>query len=195
MGSNWDEVIPKLEEDVEYVKAFAALYPDQGMTGDSIVDAIAEFERSLITPDSRFDRFLKGDPEAITEQELQGYELFKSIGCTNCHVGAALGGQSFERMGLKEDYFADRGDVKEVDSGLFNFTGKESDRFKFKVPTLRNIAVTYPYFHDGRTDNLKDAVVIMSKYQEGRLLTDEQADLVVAFLKTLTGEYEGEPLQ
>jgi cytochrome c peroxidase len=195
MGSNWDEVIPKLEEDPAYVEAFAALYPDQGLTGDSIVDAIAVFERSLITPNSRFDRFLKGDGEAITEQELRGYELFKDIGCANCHVGAAMGGQSFERMGLKDDYFADRGDITDVDAGQFNFTGKEEDRFKFKVPTLRNIAVTFPYFHDGQTDNLKDAVAIMSKYQEGRQLSDEEADLIVAFLQTLTGEYEGKPLQ
>ena len=195
MGSNWGQVIPKLEEDPAYVEAFAKLYPDQGITGDTIVDAIAVFERSLVTPNSRFDRYLKGDSEAISERELQGYELFRSIGCANCHVGAAMGGQSFETMGLKRDYFADRGDIKEVDAGQFNFTGKEADRFKFKVPTLRNIAITFPYFHDGRTDNLKDAVLIMSKYQEGRQLTDEQADLIVAFLKTLTGEYNGKPLQ
>jgi cytochrome c peroxidase len=195
MGSNWGEVIPKLEEDPAYVESFASLYPEQGITGESIVDAIAVFERSLITPNSRFDKFLRGDAEAITEKELQGYELFKSLGCANCHVGAALGGQSFERMGLKEDYFADRGDVEDVDSGQFNFTGKESDRFKFKVPTLRNIAVTHPYFHDGRTDNLKDAVMIMAKYQEGRQLSDEQAAMVVDFLETLTGEYQGKLLE
>ena len=117
------------------------------------------------------------------------------IGCANCHVGSALGGQSFERMGLKGDYFRDRGDIKEVDAGQFNFTGREEDRFKFKVPTLRNIAVTFPYFHDGKTDNLKDAVLVMSKYQEGRQLSDEEADLIVAFLGTLTGEYEGKPVQ
>jgi cytochrome c peroxidase len=195
MGSNWEEVIPKLEEDPAYVESFVKLYPDQGITGESIVDAIAVFERSLVTPNSRFDRFLKGEAEAISEEELRGYELFKSIGCANCHVGAAMGGQSFERMGLKEDYFADRGDLTEVDAGQFNFTGEEGDRFKFKVPTLRNIAVTFPYFHDGQTDNLKDAVLIMSKYQEGRLLSDEEADLIVAFLETLTGEYEGRLLE
>ena len=195
MGSNWDQVIPKLEDDPAYVQTFAELYPDQGITGDTIVNAIAVFEQSLITPNSRFDRFLRGDEEAISEEELRGYELFKSIGCANCHVGAAVGGQSFERMGLKEDYFADRGNIQEVDAGQFNFTGEEKDRFKFKVPTLRNIAVTFPYFHDGRTDNLKDAVMIMSKYQEGRQLSDEELDLIVAFLKTLTGEYQGRLLQ
>jgi cytochrome c peroxidase len=195
MGSNWGEVIPKLEEDPAYVEAFAALYPEQGITGEAIVDAIAVFERSLITPNSRFDRYLRGEPDAISEEEKQGYALFKSLGCTNCHVGAALGGQSFERMGLKGDYFADRGDLQEVDSGRFNFTGKEADRFTFKVPTLRNIAITYPYFHDGRTDNLKDAVMTMSKYQEGRLLTDEDGELIVRFLQTLTGEYEGRMLE
>jgi cytochrome c peroxidase len=195
MGSNWDQVIPKLEEDPDYVEAFAALYPAQGISGETIVDAIAVFERSLITPNARFDQFLRGDTDAITEQEKQGYELFKSIGCSNCHVGAAMGGQSFERMGLQSDYFADRGNVQEVDNGRFNFTKDEKDRFKFKVPSLRNIAVTYPYFHDGQTDNLKEAVMIMSKYQEGRELSDEEADLIVQFLKSLTGEYQGKPLQ
>lgn len=195
MGASWDVVIPKLQKDAEYVKAFRALYPEQGITGDTIVDAIATFERSLVTPNSRFDQYLRGDASAITDEEKQGYELFKSTGCTNCHVGTAVGGQSFERMGLKADYFADRGDVKEADQGRVNFTKNEDDRFKFKVPTLRNIAVTYPYFHDGHTSDLSEAVKTMAKYQEGVDLSDQDAELIVKFLRTLTGEYKGQPLE
>jgi cytochrome c peroxidase len=138
---------------------------------------------------------LRGQKDALTAEEIEGYELFKEAGCATCHVGQAMGGQSFERMGLKGDYFEDRGDVAEVDQGQFNFTKDEDDRFKFKVPTLRNIAVTYPYFHDGQTDTLEEAVKIMSKYQEGREFTDEETAKVVQFLKTLTGEYKGELLQ
>jgi cytochrome c peroxidase len=195
MGASWEQVIPKLEKDPDYVKAFETLYPEDGLTGSTIVDAIATFERSLITPNSRFDQYLRGDEGAITDEEKQGYELFKSTGCATCHVGPAMGGQSFERMGLKADYFEDRGDVQEVDQGRFNFTKNEDDRFKFKVPSLRNIAVTYPYFHDGQTTDLKDAVKTMAKYQEGTELSDQDAELIVKFLKTLTGEYKGERLQ
>jgi cytochrome c peroxidase len=195
MGSNWEEVIPKLEKDKEYVEAFKALYPDLGISGEAIVDAIATFERSLNTPNSRFDQYLRGNKDAINEDEKKGYELFKASGCATCHVGPAMGGESFERMGLKADYFEDRGNVQEVDGGLANFTKNEDDRHKFKVPTLRNIAVTYPYFHDGQTTDLKEAVKTMAKYQEGLELTDQEADLIVKFLNTLTGEYKGAPLQ
>jgi cytochrome c peroxidase len=195
MGSNWEEVIPKLEKDPEYVKAFKALYPEQGISGEAIVDAIAVFERSLNTPNSRFDQYLRGKKDAITEEEKKGYELFKSNGCATCHVGPAMGGESFERMGLKGDYFEDRGNIQEVDQGRINFTKNEDDRFKFKVPTLRNIAVTYPYFHDGQASDLMEAVKTMAKYQEGKELSDQEAELIVKFLNTLTGEYKGELLQ
>jgi cytochrome c peroxidase len=191
MGANWDVVIPKLEKDKEYVEAFKALYPEQGISGEAIVDAIAIFERSLNTPNSRFDQYLRGNKDAINDEEKKGYELFKASGCATCHVGPAMGGESFERMGLKADYFEDRGNVQEVDQGLTNFTQKEDDRFKFKVPTLRNIAITYPYFHDGQTTDLKEAVKIMAKYQEGIELTDQESDLIAKFLNTLTGEYKG----
>lgn len=194
MGANWDVVIPKLEKDKEYVEAFKALYPEQGISGEAIVDAIAIFERSLNTPNSRFDQYLRGNKDAINEEEKKGYELFKSSGCATCHVGPAMGGESFERMGLKADYFEDRGNVQEVDQGLTNFTKNEDDRFKFKVPTLRNIAVTYPYFHDGQTTDLKEAVKTMAKYQEGTELSDQEAEAIVKFLNTLTGEYKGELL-
>jgi cytochrome c peroxidase len=195
MGASWELVLPKLAGDPEYVEAFEALYPGEGITGEAVVDAIAAFERSLVTVNSRFDQYLRGNRDAITAEERQGYELFKSAGCATCHVGAAVGGQSFERMGLKADYFEDRGNVQEVDQGQFNFTGNEDDRHKFKVPSLRNIAVTYPYFHDGQTTDLKEAVKTMAKYQEGRELTDQEAELIVKFLHTLTGEYKGELLQ
>ena len=195
MGASWEVVIPKLQEDPEYVTAFASLYPEQGISGEAIVDAIAAFERSLNTPNSRFDQYLRSSPDAISEEERNGYELFKSAGCVTCHVGPAMGGESFERMGLKADYFEDRGDIQDVDRGLANFTKNEADQFKFKVPTLRNIAVTYPYFHDGRTTDLKEAVKIMARYQEGTELSDQDAEAIVKFLNTLTGEYKGRLLE
>ena len=195
MGASWEVVIPKLEKDPEYIEAFKALYPEQGISGETIVDAIAVFERSLNTPNSRFDQYLRGNQEAINEEEKKGYELFKSSGCATCHVGPAMGGESFERMGLKGDYFGDRGDVQGADQGLANFTKNEADRFKFKVPTLRNIAVTYPYFHDGGTTDLKEAVKIMAKYQKGMELSDQEAEAIAKFLNTLTGEYKGDLLK
>ena len=119
----------------------------------------------------------------------------ENFGCATCHVGKAVGGQSFEKMGLKRDYFADRGNVHKPDFGRFNVTKDEKDKHKFKVPTLRNIALTWPYFHDGSTTDLKAAVMTMSKYQWANDFTDAEADKVVAFLKTLTGKYEGKPLE
>lgn len=194
MASNWTEVIGKLEQDEAFTKEFLAVYPE-GYSKDTITKAIAIFEESLLTP-SRFDQYLRGDENALTDNEKRGYALFKQYGCATCHVGKILGGQSFEKMGLYQDYFADRGNVHTPDYGRFNFTQREGDRFKLKVPTLRNIAITFPYFHDGTTSDLKEAVKTMVKYQTERArISDRDADLIVAFLKALTGEYAGQPLQ
>ncbi len=193
MGSNWEQVLAKLKQDAGYGEAFKSLYKD-GMTGDNIADAIATFEMSLVTPNSRFDQYLHGKTDALNEDELKGYQLFK-VSCASCHAGKNLGGLSFERMGVKRGYFADRGNLTEADNGLFNFTQKESDRHKFKVPTLRNIALTAPYFHDGSTDDLSEAVRIMGKYQVGKNFSEKEVSQIVQFLHTLTGEYNGKPLQ
>lgn len=193
MGSSWADVLARLTRDTGYAKEFKALYP-AGVQRESVKDAIAEFERSLLTPNSRFDRHLRGDATALTEQERTGYQKFKSYGCISCHQGVNVGANMFQRMGVIRDYFADRGDVTEADYGRFNVTGNEADKFFFKVPSLRNVAVTAPYFHDGSAATLREAVTVMAEYQLGRPLPREDLTDIVAFLRTLTGEYEGRSL-
>lgn len=193
MAADWETVVSRLNADKEFSRAFLAAYPE-GISQETVTHAIAEFERTLITPDSPFDRYLMGQADALTADQKHGYELFTDYGCTNCHVGPALGGQSFEKMGLEGDYLGDRGDPTPADQGRFSVTGDEADRGKFKVPTLRNIALTYPYMHDGSTNDLAEVVRIMGRYQLGREISDDDAALVVEFLGSLTGEYEGVPL-
>jgi len=193
MGANWPMVVAKLEKDAAFAKEFGAVYPD-GIRSENIVNAIAEFERSLVTPNSPFDRYLRGERDAISPEAAEGHRLFKDVGCAMCHVGSALGGRSFERMGLAQDYFAMRGNPGKADNGRFNVTGRDEDLHFFKVPTLRNVAVTYPYFHDGSVNELRNAVEIMGRVQRDRQLSDFEIDRIVAFLRSLTGEYRGKPL-
>jgi len=194
MAAEWETVLSRLNADKEFSRAFLEAYPE-GISQETVTHAIAEFERTLITPNSAFDRYLMGDTEALTADQKEGYELFASYGCTNCHVGPALGGQSFEKMGLEGDYIGDRGDPTPADQGRFAVTGDEADRGKFKVPTLRNIVQTYPYLHDGSTSDLTAVVRIMANYQRGRDISADDAALIVDFLGTLTGEYQGAVLQ
>ena len=191
---SFDHIIAKLNEDKAFAKAFRAVYPD-GLTEANITDAIEEFERTLITPDSRFDKWLRGDDSAITADELEGYELFKTYDCATCHVGPNLGGQSYELMGLRKHYFADRGlELTNEDNGRYKETQLERDRHRFKVPGLRNVEHTWPYYHDGTRHTLEEAVRDMAVYQSGADLTDAQVAQIVSFLNTLTGEYDGVPL-
>jgi len=193
-STSFDEIIAKLQADKPFAKAFTAVYPD-GLTEANITDAIEEFERTLITPNSRFDKWLRGDNEAITADELAGYELFKKYDCATCHVGPNLGGQSYELMGLRRHYFADRGlELTVEDNGRFKETQLERDRHRFKVPGLRNVEHTWPYYHDGTRETLEDAVRDMGIYQSGVELTSAEVDQITSFLKTLTGEYQGKLL-
>ncbi len=193
-STSFDEIIAKLQADKPFAKAFTAVYPD-GLTEANITDAIEEFERTLITPNSRFDKWLRGDNEAITADELAGYELFKKYDCATCHVGPNLGGQSYELMGLRRHYFADRGlELTVEDNGRFKETQLERDRHRFKVPGLRNVEHTWPYYHDGTRETLEDAVRDMGIYQSGVELTSLEVDQITSFLKTLTGEYQGKLL-
>jgi cytochrome c peroxidase len=194
MGSSWPEVVRKLRTDPGYARAFPELYPE-GIQADNIKDAIATFERSLVTSNSRFDKFLRGDQPALTERELAGYQQFKAYGCISCHQGLNVGGNMYQKFGVAGDYFTDRGNITKADLGRFNVTGLERDRYRFKVPSLRNVAVTAPYFHDGSAATLADAVSLMAKYQLGRPLSVEDRNLIVAFLFTLTGEYKGKTLR
>ena len=136
---------------------FNSIYAD-GITRENIKDAIAEFERSLITPNSRFDRFFKGDANAINVQEKRGYRLFKRYGCVSCHQGVAVGGNMFQIFGVINSYFKHRGNITQADLGRFNVTGNPADKHSFKVPSLRLAALTPPYLHDGNAATLREAV-------------------------------------
>lgn len=193
-STSFDEICSKLKADAAFDKAFTAVYPE-GITEQTITDAIQEFERTLLTPNSLFDKYLKGDKSAITADELAGYELFKNNGCATCHVGENLGGQSYELMGLMGDYFGDRGtELTTEDNGRNKETKLPRDVHRFKVPGLRNVALTAPYFHDGTQATLAEAVVAMGKYEKGVELGEAEVAQIVAFLKSLTGEYKGKPL-
>ncbi|AOE61996.1 cytochrome c peroxidase [Pseudomonas corrugata] len=193
MGNTWEAVVKRIADDPGYAKDFANAYPD-GVTEPNIQGALADFERTLLTPNSRFDQYLLGNTDILTPREKFGYQRFKEYGCIACHQGVNIGGNMFQKFGVMGDYIGDRGNPTRVDEGRFNITGEEDDRQVFKVPSLRNVAVTAPYFHDGSAPTLERAVEVMFKYQLGREPLKNDTELIVEFLKTLTGEYEGKPL-
>ncbi len=186
MGSLWPDVVAKLYQDSEYPKRFQALYAD-GISRNSIRNAIAEFMRSLLTPGSRFDRWLGGDESALSAGEKHGYALFKHYGCASCHQGANVGGNMFQVFGVLNEYFRRRGNITDADLGRFNVTGNPADRHAFKVPSLRMAAHTAPYLHDGSAATLRDAVDAMFTFQLGREAPDADKDAIVAFIRTLAG--------
>ncbi|UCV14962.1 cytochrome-c peroxidase [Quatrionicoccus australiensis] len=166
-----------------YVAEFKKAFGTEKVTIEEVTKAIAAFEETLVTPNSRFDKWLKGDKKALSKNELEGYKLFKDSGCVACHNGPAVGGNSFQKMGLVEAYKA-----SSPAEGRSAVTGKDADRFNFKVPTLRNVEMTYPYFHDGAANTLPEAVDTMARIQLGKKFTADENAKVVAFLKTLTGD-------
>lgn len=193
-SESFDQIIAKLKADKKFTKAFTAVYPD-GITEANLTDAIEQFERTLVTPNSAFDKWLLGDDSALTTDQLEGYELFKKYDCATCHTGPNLGGLSYELMGLRRHYFAERGlELTHEDNGRYKETQQERDRHRFKVPGLRNVEHTWPYYHDGTRLTLEDAVRDMGLYQSGVELTETEVAEITAFLKTLTGEYKGTPL-
>ncbi len=183
MASTHVAAIDVLQSIPEYVSLFKEIYGGDKITIDEVTDAIATFEETLTTPNSRFDKWLRGDDDAITKKEKAGYKLFKGFGCTACHNGVGVGGGSFQKFGAVKPY---EKDTKTL--GRFNVTKKDADKFVFKVPLLRNIELTAPYFHDASTWDLREAVKIMGEHQLGLSITDSDTELIVAFLKTLTGE-------
>lgn len=191
MAEQWPAVIEKLKKDAAFQAEFKKEFPD-GLSKATVTKAIAIFEATLVTPNGPFDKYLAGDKKAISADAQAGYKLFLDNGCATCHVGKAMGGQSFEVMGREKDYFADRGTkVIKEDYGRFNVTQREQDKHKFKVPSLRNIAQTFPYFHDAYAKDLDKAVDVMAEYQYGTKLSEDEVKKIVAFLETLTGEYNG----
>ena len=193
-SESFDQIIAKLKANRKFTRAFELVYPD-GLTQANITDAIEQFERTLITPNSAFDKWLRGDDSALTAEQLEGYELFKKYDCATCHAGPNLGGLTYELMGLRRHYFADRGlELTHEDNGRFKETGLERDRHRFKVPGLRNVEHTWPYYHDGTRETLEEAVRDMGLYQSGVELSDGEVASIVSFLKTLTGEHEGKAI-
>jgi cytochrome c peroxidase len=193
MGSSWPAVMALLKQDSIYQKKFKKCF-DKGITINNVKKAIVSFEHSLITPNSRFDLYLKGNKNAITADEFTGYNLFKQYGCISCHQGMAVGGNLFQKLGIMKDYFADRGNITNADFGRFNVTQLEFDRFVFKVPSLRNVELTAPYLHDGSAETLDAAISTMMVYQLGVEPIEIDVQLIAKFLKTLTGKYQSEKL-
>nr|CRH06627.1 Cytochrome c551 peroxidase [Candidatus Magnetococcus massalia] len=187
MAANWPLVIQRLEADKAYREQFGKLFAE-GITPTNVRAALAHFQRTLLTPDSPFDRHLMGEAGAITKEQRKGYQLFKSYGCSACHQGRGVGGNMFQKMGVMKNYFKQRGGIQHVDYGRYNHTGRALHRFHFKVPSLRNVALTAPYFHDASAKSLPEAVRIMGYYQLGRSIPADHVQKIVAFLKSLTGK-------
>jgi len=187
MGTSWETLLAKLQADQTYKDQFASAY-GQPPAPPLVLDALATFERSLLTPRAPFDRWLAGERDAIGPEERRGYELFKSHGCVACHQGANVGGNLFQRFGVFDDPLV-TGPPTRADLGRFALTGKPEDRSVFRVPSLRNVARTAPYFHDGRAATLEDAVGEMARIQLGRVLAPQEIGLIVRFLNALSGEY------
>lgn len=191
-SSNWDEIMDKLSMDTALTDQFQDTYKS-GLTKESMIDAIVEFEKSLVTPNARFDRYLRNEAK-LTRDEVDGYKLFKELGCISCHQGTNVGGNLYQKFGIFYNYIAERGHITKQDYGKFNSTNRQIDKFVFKVPSLRNIAVTAPYLHDGSAETLEEAIEIMGRTQLGRELNEDEVRLIKAFLNTLTGEYDNRPL-
>ncbi len=190
MASSWPDIIHKLNQDNAFMHHYKKIYGDK-LEADNLIDAIAAFEQSLTTVNSPFDRFLAGDKNAISLQAREGYQLFKSYGCTACHQGANVGGNMYQKMGVMADYFEQRGTpITEADLGRYNVTQDDYDKFTFKVPSLRLVVLTAPYFHDGSVPSLEQAINKMARYQLGREISPDDVQKIIAFLKTLVGKHK-----
>ena len=187
MANSWAGILSVVNADPAYEIAFNELFPD-GVTQANILTAIATFERTLITPDSAFDQYIRGNNAALSSDAQRGWKLFQEKGCVACHQGINVGGNMYQHFGIIGNYFEDRGNITTADYGLYNVTGKETDRYRFKVPSLRNVALTAPYFHDGSAATLTDAIQVMAEYQLGTLLSEEDIVALEAFLMSLTGQ-------
>jgi cytochrome c peroxidase len=194
MGSTWTEIAARLGGEAEWVSQFRQVFPD-GLTENNVKRALLEYERSLVTPNAPFDRFLRGEADALSPEGRHGYELFKDYGCISCHQGMAVGANMLERVGVMRDYFQVFGrssaPERDADLGRFSVTHREEDRHVFRVPSLRNVAATGPYFHNGLVPTLDEAVRLMGEYQLDRELSEPDIHDIVAFLQSLSGEYRG----
>ncbi|MEM9602838.1 MAG: cytochrome c peroxidase [Pseudomonadota bacterium] len=186
MASDWSVVIERLQAD----GALSTRFRDAGYEAvdrDAVTDAIAAYESALITP-APFDRWLLGDLDALDGEALRGSQRFVDLGCVSCHQGKNVGGNMFQKFGVVGDYYADHGGGTDADLGRFNVTQRPQDKHVFKVPSLRNVMETAPYFHDGSVERIEDAIRIMARYQLGRELDDEDVQLLKAFLGALSAK-------
>ncbi len=189
MAASWPLVIARLNEDPQLRAVFAKYFP-QGINRESISRALSDYMRSLVAVDSPMDRWLRGDKTALNIKQLRGYRLFQSYGCIACHQGRNVGANMYATMGVMNDYFKDRGKpLNHSDLGRYNVTGRKQDRYVFKVPSLRLVAMTPPYFHDGSTQTLEKAVQVMAYYQLGRTISPHEVSDIVAFLRSLRGQH------
>ena len=193
MNTDWDTLLSRLKSDTDYANSFKQINPD-GITRVAVIDAITTFIKSLITPNSRFDKYLRGDNNALTAEEVQGYETFINFGCASCHQGINVGGNMFHKLGVFSDFYAGQANPAPVDLGRFSITGNEEDRYMFRVPSLRNVALTAPYLHNGSVATLAETIRIKAKTQLGRDISEQDIRHIIAFLNTLTGQYQGHAL-
>lgn len=192
MGAKWIDVVPKIQAVQGYIDQFSELYPEQGISKYTITDAIAEFERSLITP-APIDAYLKGNDSALTANQKAGYKLFQDYGCVACHQGVNFGSNMMQKFGALEAYFSEQNETA-IDKGRFNLTQQAQDRNVFKVPTLRNIEHTAPYFHNAGAETLDEAIRIMALNQLGREIPESERAQIADFLTTLSGDLNVSPM-
>ncbi|BBA34747.1 cytochrome c peroxidase [Methylocaldum marinum] len=194
---SWDDVVARLKTIPGYVQAFSAAFGGkESITTDNAAKAIAAYERTLITPNSAYDKYVNGDKNAMTEQQVRGMNTFAEVGCGSCHSGPAFNGPQlpegtgfFMKFPTYQNGYLEAQYNLSVDLGRYDVTKNEADKHLYKVPTLRNVALTAPYFHNGKVKSLEDAVKVMAKLQLNKDLTPEQTGDLVAFLNALTGEF------
>ena len=186
--TGWNELLARFNQDSQLRNSFNAIYKERSITRESFTDALVTYVESLTTPNARFDKYLRGDENAIDDEEKRGYALFKEYGCISCHQGTNIGGNLYQRFGIFYDYFRSRGEIQQADYGRMNVTGESTDMHVFKVPSLRNIELTAPYLHDGRSKSLRDVITIMGRTQLGFEIEENDIGYIIKFLKTLTGD-------
>ncbi len=186
MGMTLNEVVTRLMHDSTYKRSFYLIYDDK-IKPEYVFNALSTYQKSLITINSRFDEYLKGNHSILTSQELKGYELFKSYGCISCHQGKNFGGNLYQKIGTIKDYYYGEDKNKRHNLGRYNVTQQDRDRNVFKVPSLRNVALTPPYYHDSSAPDLESAISQMAYFQLGLSLSQKDTQDIAAFLKTLNG--------
>ncbi len=190
-NNNWQIILERIKKNQQYVTSFHRMY-EEGLNEVNVKDALSYYIKNLLTPDSAFDRYLRGDKNAMSQDALRGYLFFKKYGCITCHQGPSLGGNLSEKIGIYKDYYTAQSKVTIADLGYYNVTKKEEDKYVFKVPSLRNVAVTAPYFHDGSVKTLAEAVDLMGIYQSGQKIPAYEIPFIVKFLQSLTGRIQPE---